>query len=155
MLDLASLQKKFPSLTVRDSTQAKEKRSPAQPKHPRLNVLKLIENSIALLANDAFTVLDKKTNTHKTPEVCYKLRGDGTADITLTYAKKTPKLVPSGDVVTVAIEGLPELLRDIKADIESMKFDTVLLDVQKERSQLLLAKSPKNKAAGNTPKKGD
>ncbi len=154
MLDIAALQAAFPTLaTLHSSSLAKPKRAAAVPQHPRNNVIALIENSIQLLADPAYRIQQKRTKKEIEPETCYKINGDGTAHISLTYSKQKLTIDNGKDIISVPAAALPQVLEKIKSQVANGVLDTQVSNIHSQRSNLMKQNIAVKKAAGQLSKK--
>ena len=154
MLDISALQASFPTLsTLHSSSLAKAKRASAPPKHPRSYVIALLDNSIKMLADPQYTVKQKRTGNMKAPETCYKINQDGSAHISLRYAKKKLAIDNGKDTITVLAADLPQVLEQIKGQVANGVLDTVICKTHDDRSSTMKQKLATKKAAGQASKK--
>jgi hypothetical protein len=153
MLDIAALKASFPTLnTLHSSSLVKPKRAAAQPKHPRNNVIALIENSIRFLADPQYRVKQKRSGNTAPPQTCYKIDAAGNAYISLSYAKKKLVIDNGDDTITVPAATLPQVLEKIKEQVANGKLDAELNNTQSERSSTMKQKMAEKKAAANALK---
>ena len=155
MLDIAALKALVPTLsTTNSSSLTTPQRPPAKKKHPRDNVIALIENNLTLLANPSHVFYNKRKNKPSKVERCLQVNADGTAHVWVTYSKKKLVLNQStgDDVLTgVPVSVLPQVLDNIKAQVAAGKLDAQIEPIHKERSDTM--KNKKKSNSGQSPKK--
>ncbi len=155
MLDIAALKALVPTLsTTNSSSLTTPPRLPAKKKHPRDNVIALIENNLTLLANPNHVFYNKRTKKPSKVEKCLTINADGKAHVWVTYSKV--KLIidqKSGDdiITAVPISALPQVLEEIKKQVANGLLDPQIEPIQKKRSDAMADK--KKTGAEQSPKK--
>ena len=137
---LEDLKAAFPAMVVGQATPSATNAN----KQPRDAVLALIQNSLSLLANDAFTVA--KRGKQCKPEACFKLNGDQ-AEIVLRYAHEKLTLPNGGTAITVPTKQLSQMLEALKGVVNAKAFDDQLETIKAERVAALKKGNSGKKAA--------
>lgn len=127
---LDDLKVKFPTMTVCDATPSASNAN----KEPRDTLLALLNNSIAVANDPAFTIT-KRCKTYK-PEVCHKVNGD-VAEVVLKYSRVQLSLPGGRNALKVPVDLLPQMLHALKNVVEAGEFDDQLAVIKSDRISAL------------------
>ena len=135
-----NLKQQFPEVVARNS---KTSPPPKAKKHPRDDVLELIDHSIRYLENPNYRIKNRK-NEFALPALCFKLTGDG-AIVSLKFGGNRLVIEGDNDEFEVSEKHLRSALDLLRKHVEDRNLDEQIEGIQKSRSQAVKARQKKGK----------
>ena len=126
---LDDLRKQFPEANLKAGNKGSMS---AVKKHPRDNVIQLINNSLSYLNDNKFTVVVKGKT--KAPELCYVTKDNGWSDISLSYSRDKLKIDNDKTIIEIPTNKLKDVLVLLKKGVEEKEFDAQLEEIKQKRS---------------------
>jgi hypothetical protein len=127
---LDELRKQLPEVNLKTGNVGSKS---AVKKHPRDNVIQLINNSLSFLNDNKFTVVVKGKT--RAPELCYTIKDNGWTDISLSYSRDKLKFDKINTILEIPTNKLKETLVIIKNGVENKEFDEQLEEIKQKRSE--------------------
>lgn len=127
---LDELRKQLPEVNLKTGNVGSKS---AVKKHPRDNVILLINNSLSFLNDNKFTVVVKGKT--RAPELCYSIKDNGWADISLSYSRDKLKLDGENTIMEVPSNKIKDALVILKKGVEDKEFDAQLEEIKQKRSE--------------------